>query len=353
MVLRVASWGTGNTGRLALRGILQHPDLELVGVRVHDPAKIGQDAGTLAGLAPTGVAATDDVAAIRALAPDCLAYLGNGIGRADLAVAEICEFLRAGVNVVTTSLNSFVYPPAAPAAPRRDIEEACAAGGASFFGNGADPGFGSDLIPLALLSLMDDIESVRIQEIVNYAYYDQAFVMHEVFGFGQPAGFRGPLFDSGWLTESWGGVVTQLADRLGITLDSIDETHETATVDHDVETAFGVVAAGTTAAIRFEVRGLVAGKPVLVVEHATRVAADAAPQWARWAGEANGYRIIIEGRPRVVCELNLADEHGGDGGLIATAMRVVNAIPAVCAAPAGLLDATDVPLTVGANVRFR
>ena len=61
---------------------------------------------------------------------------------------------------------------------------------------------------------------------------------------------------------------------------------------------------------------------------------------------------MIEGRPGLVCELNLTDEHGGDGGLIATAIRVVNAIPAVCEAAPGLLDTTDVPFTVGRNVRF-
>ena len=59
---RVAQWSTGNVGRLALRGILQHPDLELAGVLVHSPDKAGRDAGELAGLAPVGIAATTDPA---------------------------------------------------------------------------------------------------------------------------------------------------------------------------------------------------------------------------------------------------------------------------------------------------
>ena len=44
MTLKVVHWGTGNTGRLALRGVLQHPDLELVGLYVHSPDKVGKDA---------------------------------------------------------------------------------------------------------------------------------------------------------------------------------------------------------------------------------------------------------------------------------------------------------------------
>ena len=35
------------------------------------------------------------------------------------------------------------------------------------------------------------------------------------------------------------------------------------------------------------------------------------------------------------------------GGLLVTAMRVLNAIPAVCAAPPGLLSTLDLPLVTG------
>ena len=142
------------------------------------------------------------------------------------------RFLRAGRNVVSTSLNQLVNPKTAAAELREPLEEACRAGGTSFFNNGADPGFGSDLIPLTLLSLMDDIESVRVQEIVNYSHYDQAWVMRDLFGFGQPLDYQSPLFTSGALTEYWGGVVTMIADALGLELDEIREVHEFAARRH-------------------------------------------------------------------------------------------------------------------------
>ncbi len=53
--LRVAVWGTGGVGALAVGAVARRPDLELVAVRVHDPAKVGVDAGPLAGLGPLGV----------------------------------------------------------------------------------------------------------------------------------------------------------------------------------------------------------------------------------------------------------------------------------------------------------
>jgi hypothetical protein len=350
---RVIHWGTGNTGRLALRGVLQHPDLELVGLYVHHPDKVGRDAGELIGLDRAGITATNDVEALLALDADCLCYLGDGIGpRVPEAVAEMSRFLRAGCNVVTTSLNQLVYPKTAAPEFRDPLDAGCRDGNTSFFNNGADPGFGSDLIPLTLLALMDEIESVRVQEIVNYNHYDQAWVMRSLFGFGQPLDYASPLFTSGALTEYWGGVVTMVADALGVTLDEIRESHDFAAIDTDVDVAVGRIDAGTVAAIRFEVQGIVNGKAVIVVEHDTRIHDAAAPDWPQCAGGDNCYRVILEGRPKLTCELDMEDEHGGDGGLIACAMRVVNAIPAVCAAPAGVLSVLDLPMVFGRNVKF-
>jgi 4-hydroxy-tetrahydrodipicolinate reductase len=349
----VVHWGTGNTGRLALRGLIQHPDRELVGLYVHNPDKVGRDAGELIGLDPTGIIATSDVDELVALDADCLCYLGDGIGpRAAEAIEEMCRFLRAGTNVVGTALNQLVYPKTAAPALLDPLVAACREGGTSFFNNGADPGFGSDLIPLTLLALMDEIESVRVQEIVNYKHYDQAWVMRELFGFGQPLDYASPLFTSGALTEYWGGVVTMVADALGVELEEIRETHDFAALDVDVDTEVGRIDAGTVAAIRFEVQGIVNGRPVVVVEHDTRIHDDAAPDWPTCGGGDNCYRVLLEGRPRLTCELDMEDEHGGDGGLIACSMRVVNAIPAVCDAAPGVLSALDLPMVFGRNVRF-
>src|SRR5262249_33604684 len=60
--LRVVQWTTGNVGRQAVGAVMARPDLELVGVYAHDPAKVGRDAAELCGLdEPTGVLATADV----------------------------------------------------------------------------------------------------------------------------------------------------------------------------------------------------------------------------------------------------------------------------------------------------
>ena len=82
-------------------------------------------------------------------------------------------------------------------------------------------------------------------------------------------------------------------------------------------------------------------------EHVNRMADAVAPHWPRPKDErALAYRVEIDGRPRMRCELSFeqAAEAGEDQGLIATAMRAINAIAAVQAAPAGLLSALEVAI---------
>jgi 4-hydroxy-tetrahydrodipicolinate reductase len=48
-------------------------------------------------------------------------------------------------------------------------------------------------------------------------------------------------------------------------------------------------------------------------------------------------------------EYEFQDEHGDHavGGVVLTATRIVNAIPAVCAARPGLMSALDLPMITG------
>ena len=55
---------------------------------------------------------------------------------------------------------------------------------------------------------------------------------------------------------------------------------------------------------------------------------------------------MIEGNPDLTCELTVGKpETASDDGMVATTMRLVNAIPYVCDAPAGLTTSLDLPLT--------
>jgi 2,4-diaminopentanoate dehydrogenase len=112
MAYRVIQFSTGNVGIHALRSLIQRPELELVGVHAHGPAKVGVDAGQLCGLGvTTGVVATDDLEALIALQADCVVYTTQAETRPADAIAELVRFLESGTNVVSTSLVWLVYPP--------------------------------------------------------------------------------------------------------------------------------------------------------------------------------------------------------------------------------------------------
>src|SRR6476659_10045471 len=131
MTYKVIQWSTGNVGRFALQCIIEHPDLELVGVVVNSPAKDGVDAGTLCGLDPVGVTATTDAEAALALDADVVSYTATGDLRPWEAVTDMCRILEAGKNVVLTSVVSLCYPPAADAGMVEKLEAACRAGSTS------------------------------------------------------------------------------------------------------------------------------------------------------------------------------------------------------------------------------
>jgi hypothetical protein len=348
MTYRVAQWSTGNVGKLALRGIIHHPDLELAGVLVHSPDKAGADAGDLAALAPVGVAATTDPDEILAVGADCVSYTATGDLRPDDAVADMVRILEAGTNVVSTSVVPLVYPPSAPARYRDPLEMACKAGQVSCFTTGIDPGFANDLIPFAFLGACERVDSVRVMEILDYSTYLQADVLFDIMGFGKSLDELPLILQPGVTALAWGGTVSVLAAGLGADLDDIREEHERVPAAREYETPLGTIAAGTTAGMRFEVRGIVGGEPRVILEHVTRINEEVAPDWPRLPGQG-GYRVDIEGNPALHCQFHFEGEDGdhNTGGLTATAMRCLNAIPAVCDADPGLLSVLDLPLVTG------
>ena len=95
--IRVVQWTTGKTGGAAVRGMVGHPVLELVGCYAFSPDKVGRDVGTLAGIDPIGIVATDDIDALLALQPDCVSYMPY---RPDFD--HVVRILESGVNLVTT-----------------------------------------------------------------------------------------------------------------------------------------------------------------------------------------------------------------------------------------------------------
>lgn len=344
--LRVVQWSTGGVGAIAVRALAERPDIELVGVWVHGQDKRGRDAGELAGGPKLGLAATNDAEALLALRPDCVCYTASGESRPRECLDDFEHMLAAGINVVTTSVPGLVHPAGFDRRQVERLEAACRRGGASLYASGLEPGFAGDELVLRLATLTHRIQSVRTQEIFSYTDYPVPFTIFEVFGFGKPPEATCLMERPGVQSSAWAPSVRMVADHLGAPLERIRETYAKRVTPRRIESAAGVIEAGTVGAVRFETIGVVDGRDAIVIEHVNRMAPDLAPDWAT-ASRDGTYRIVFEGEPDLACELQLGGPHDfSRQGMIATAMRVVNAIPHVCQAGAGLVSAAELPLLV-------
>ena len=352
-MVRVVVWGTGNVGRPAIRAVAGHGELELVGVVVGDPAKVGVDAGTLANINALGVTATDDVARAAAADVDAVVYAVNSDFRPQEAQAEVETLLSAGRNVVTPSFYPLYHPPSAPAALVEPIHAACQEGGASIFASGIDPGWICDTLPLFLTSVSADITELRSREIFNYALYDQPDAVRTLIGFGGPMDATPPMLLDFALEMVWGPVVRVVADGLGLPVDEIRTQVEKRALERTVTVdGMGDFDKGSLGAFRFEVQGIVDGRPLIVMEHITRIDDDCAPEWPRPHHGQGVHTVIVTGRPELTVEVHGTEpgEPGAAGGGNATAAnRIVNAIPQVVAAEPGIVHPLDMGSLVAAG----
>src|SRR5580692_6148828 len=213
--IRVVQWATGNIGLRSLQAVIEHPELELVGLYVYSEAKEGQDAGELCGLAPVGVQATRDVEEIVALQPDCVLYMGD---RADVDV--LCRLLESGANVVTTR-SEFHRPANLNPSVRERIEEACRKGGASLHSTGSSPGFITEAMPLVLTSIQRRLDRLTIDEFADMSSRDSPELIFDLMGFGRdPSTFdpRGVELHGG---AAFAGSLGVVADALSLPLDEV------------------------------------------------------------------------------------------------------------------------------------
>jgi hypothetical protein len=344
MTYRVIQWATGFVGIEAIKGVVQHPDLELVGCWVHSESKVGRDAGDLAGLASLGVAATNSIDEICALDADCVVY-------APLLASEgeLIRLLESGKNVVTPV--GYVYPPR-ESARTKGLEAAAMRGGATLHGTGIHPGGITERFPLTFSALCRNIRHVRMEEFSDIRNYAAELVVREVMLFGKPpeVAAQSPMLQV--LSNGFLQSLHMVADTLGFALDPHTDTqHEMAVATRPIESPVGIIDAGTVAAQRFSWQGTVDGTPVITVR-VNWLMDDGRldPPWTFGEG-GQRFEVAFDADPPLAVTFHglhppvLGEETWI--GLIAPAMHCVNAIPYVCDAPPGIATYLDLPLIAG------
>ncbi|MCU1399700.1 MAG: dihydrodipicolinate reductase [Acidimicrobiales bacterium] len=332
--LRVVQWTTGKTGTAAVIGILGDPGLELIGCFAYSADKVGRDVGDLCGIGPIGVISTDDVEALIALQPDCVVYTAY---RPDFDHLE--RVLESGINVVTT-MYMLAGEGHGDVATRR-IREAAARGRASLYSSGIYPGH-APMVALAASAMCRTIDRLSILESLDIQEYGNA-PMFRAMGFDRDAGDPEVAVMAEASCGSFKDQIRVLARALCVEVDRVDFRVETATADRDTDFGFMTVGAGRVAGIQGVVAGIRDDRPVIECRFVWKLGSEMTPDWP----VTNGYLIEIEGDPGVRCKIEALA--GNLPGATVTAMPVVNAIRATCAAAPGIVNQMEMPLVRAAH----
>jgi 2,4-diaminopentanoate dehydrogenase len=347
---RIVQWATGNTGQRALREIIRDASLDLVGVLVYSAEKSGVDAGALCGEPPTGVLATTDRSAILKLNADCCIYMpratGKGQTRAGLTedqlVDDVVALLEAGTNIVTTCTDLFARGVRLSDSNRKRVLAACKHGNASVWASGSDPGFVTETLPMAMLSVARRIELIEIEEFGDLSRRPSAHMVLEQMRFGKPLAHFDPDRRKNHLFGEYQPTLTMLAEIAGLTIDEWIAEGGVAAAREDLKIAAGEIRKGTAAAQRVVIHGRSNGIERIRFTQYGFVSMDVEPDWGL---QPVGWRMRIHGDapfdvrmpwPVPLDELGLYVPAFNANGL-------VNAIPHVCASAPGIHATVDLP----------
>lgn len=336
----VVQWTTGNAGKSSVRAVVANPTLELVGCYAWSPDKVGRDIGALCGIDPVGIAATDDIGALPALKPDCVVHNPMWID-----VDELVRILEAGVDVVSTA--SFIT--GHRQGPGRDrIADACRRGGATMFGSGISPGF-VNLLAIVSAGICDRVDKVTVAEAADTNFYDSPATERPV-GFGQPIDHPGLRAMTAEGTAVFGEAVRLIADALGADLDEVRCDAEYARTTADLDLGSWTIPTGCVAGVFASRKGIAGGRTLVELTVRWRKGQTLEPDWKI---DQDGWVLQVDGRPTVKNVVSFLPPPDFQAetiadfmplGHIMTAMPVINAIPAVVAAPPGIVTYNDLPL---------
>jgi 4-hydroxy-tetrahydrodipicolinate reductase len=343
----VIQWATGVVGSAALKGILRHPKLELAGVKVYSEAKEGLDAGDLIGAAKTGIVATRDVDGIMRLDGECVLYCPL-----PWDTGEICRLLESGKHVITPCPYwfPFVQNPEVAAA----ISAACKQGDVNFHASGCNPGGIAERFPLTFTGWCNQIDRITMTECGDCSTYSSEGVMRELMNLGKTpdAARNNPL--KAMLAKSWNEPIDMIAEGLGTEIVSYDAKHDFILAAEPIETAVGIIEAGTIALNHYRHIGATREGAEIIQEQIWFVGGSGQEklQSKMEIPRESGWRISLEGDVNLNIDIDFPPELTHDErvaqGLSTTAFHLVNAVPLVCEAPEpGLKTFLDLPMITG------
>lgn len=333
--LRVIQWTTGKVGKLAMRGVLDDPRMELAGVYAWSDSKAGKDAGELCGRPDCGIKATNDIDALIALGADTVLYTPF-----EANLDHAIRLLESGLDIVSTNL--FLNVGGIEGEVRDKLEAACQRGQSSLYITGINPGW-INSVATSLTAICRDVQFLGTTESADCSVYESVETW-SFLGMGEPGGSTPELMQRAhdWLIL-FRDVVRRIGDALEIEFDDIEFFCDYATAAETVDLGWFKMEKGTNAALNGGWNGKVNGKTVVqmrVIWYLTKKLAEG------WEIDDDQYHLVVEGEPNINAKMRFTPpEHWGNHDWdTMTALPAVNALFDIKAARPGILGLRDVGL---------
>jgi 4-hydroxy-tetrahydrodipicolinate reductase len=271
---------------------------------------------------------------------------GTGQTRAGLTqdelVDDVVALLEKGTNVVTTCTDLIAGAVRLSEANRTRILDACSRGNASVWASGSDPGFVTETLPLAFLSIQRRVDLIEIEEFGDLSHRPSPHMVMEQMRFGKPLEEFDPERRKNHLFGEYQPALTVLADLAGFDIDEWTAEGGVAAAKEDLEIVAGKIEAGTAAAQRIIVTGRSRGEDCVRFTQYGFVAVEVEPDWGL---QPTGWRVRVHGDAPIDARMPFPVPLDELASYVPAfnANGPVNAIPYVCAARPGILTTEDLP----------
>jgi 2,4-diaminopentanoate dehydrogenase len=324
--IRAIQYGVGPIGASIARLMREKKAIEICGAIDTDPAKVGRDLGEVVGAAdaPWGVKISADAKEVLEQTADVVIHSTSS------ALPKVMDQLLACLEAescIVSTCEELSYPYRTYPELAAKLDAAAKDWGVALVGTGVNPGFVMDKLVITLAVVSQRVEYAKALRIVDASKRREP--LQKKIGAGMSVEeFRekvtaGVIKHVG-LPES----VAMVADSLNLPVEQITETIEPVVAQERVQTEFLAVEPGQAAGVHQIARGIGGGRELIYLE------------LQMYVGAKNpADSVELKGHPNISLVIP-----GGSHGDIATASVVVNSIPVILDAPAGLRTSRDLPI---------
>lgn len=324
--VKVVHCGLGPIGQGIARLVLETPGLKTVGATDPAPTMAGQDLGKVLELDKRlRVKVDGDPARFVKKARSDVAILCTG-SSLKAVKGLVADLVARRMHVITTC-EELAHPTPASQAAFRQLDRLARRYKVSILGTGVNPGYAMDTLAVALTAPCTSVERISATRVVDAG--TRRLPLQRKVGAGlNLSQFRRAVNDGSVRHRGLVESAHMIAAGLGWKLGRVEESIEPAIAPRDLETEHLRIPAGAAAGIKQVVRGYRGNDLAVSLDLHMYVGA-----------ERPRDHVLIGGTPSV----DMTIERGVDGD-VATAAMVVNSIPAVLGARAGVLTMLDLPL---------